>query len=201
MTADGFSFRLATEADIPAIRTLMRAAIEELQQGFLSPEQIAASHAVMGLDQGLIADRTYFMVRAGDALAGCGGWGKRGTLYGGDHSHGRSDALLDPARDAARIRAMYTHPAFARRGVGRLILALGERAAADAGFARLTLGATMAGAPLYRAAGFEVVSRDEVLTLAGVRVPIATMEKSVDRVGAERAIAASGARDAGAGQD
>lgn len=187
MTA--LEWRLATEADIQAIRTLMTLAIEELQKGFLSPAQIAASHQVMGLDRQLIADSTYFIVEADGAMAGCGGWGKRATLYGGDHSAGRSDTLLDPAREPARIRAMYTHPDFTRRGVGKLILALGERAAAMAGFSRLRLGATKAGEPLYRACGFEVVSRAEDRTPGGVSVPIATMEKPVDRAAAERVIA------------
>ncbi|MEE2690094.1 MAG: GNAT family N-acetyltransferase [Pseudomonadota bacterium] len=184
------SWRLATEADETAIRDLMKLAIEELQKDFLSPTQIAASHAVMGLDKQLIADRTYFIIEVGGEMAGCGGWGKRATLYGGDHSQGRSDSLLDPARDPARIRAMYTHPAFARRGIGRLVLALGERAAADAGFTRLTLGATKAGEPLYAAYGFKVVARTEDKTPSGVAVPVATMEKMIDRAAADRFIAA-----------
>jgi GNAT superfamily N-acetyltransferase len=105
-----------------------------LQVGFLTPEQIAASRMIMGLDTQLIEDGTYYVATVGGELAGCGGWSRRNTLYGGDHSPGRDAALLDPARDAARIRAMYTHPAFARRGVGRLILAVCERAAVAAGF-------------------------------------------------------------------
>lgn len=190
MTPSSLAYRLAAEDDIPAIRAVMTLAIEELQKEFLSPSQIAASHAVMGLDKQLIADRTYFIVEVDGEMAGCGGWGRRATLYGGDHSQGRSDAPLDPARDAARIRAMYTHPAFARRGVGRLVLSLGERAAADAGFTRLTLGATKAGEPLYAAYGFKVVARAEDVTPSGVAVPIATMEKMIDRAAADRFIAA-----------
>src|SRR6185503_2900154 len=107
----------------------MAAAIGELQTGFLTPAQIAASHAIMGLDRQLIADATYFVVEADSQVAGCGGWSRRATLYGGDHSPGRDAALLDPAVDAARVRAMYTRPGFARRGVGRLILTLCEAAA------------------------------------------------------------------------
>jgi len=189
MTA--FEWRLATEADIPAIRVLMALAIEELQKDFLGPSEIAASHAVMGLDAQLIEDSTYFVITAGGALAGCGGWGKRATLYGGDHSAGRSAALLDPAKDPARIRAMYTHPDFARRGVGRLILALGERAAGREGFKRLVLGATLAGEPLYRAYGFAPTLRTIAETPSGVGVPIITMEKPVDVEAAERVIAAA----------
>ena len=119
-----FTHRLATRADLPALTALMAAAIGELQRGFLSEDQIAASRAIMGLDTQLIDDGTYFVVLEGAAVAGCGGWSRRATLYGGDHSPGRDAALLDPATDAARVRAMYTAPAFARRGVGRLILTL-----------------------------------------------------------------------------
>lgn len=183
------AWRLADECDIPALRALMTLAIEELLKEFLSPEEIAASHASMGLDTQLLADRTYFVVTADGALAGCGGWGKRATLYGGDHTSGRSAALLDPAKDAARIRAMYTHPKFARRGVGRLILALGEAAAGREGFNRLVLGATLGGEPLYRAYGFKEVERGAAGSPSGVTVPIITMEKPVDLAGAERTIA------------
>ena len=134
----------------------MAVAIAELQRGYLDDAQIAASHAIMGLDTQLVADRTYFVVEDGDDLAGCGGWSRRATLYGGDHSAAlREPALLDPARDAARVRAMYTDPAFARRGIGRLILQLCEAEAASAGFRRVELMATLAGEPLYRSCGYE----------------------------------------------
>src|SRR5437868_12074314 len=119
-----FSHRLAQAADLPALTALMDAAIGELQSAFLTPAQVGASRAIMGLDSQLVADGTYFVVQDGAALAGCGGWSRRATLYGGDHSPGRKPTLLDPAVDAARVRAMYTHPHFARRGVGRLILQL-----------------------------------------------------------------------------
>src|SRR4051812_9771075 len=106
--------RLAHRDDLPMLTVLMNTAIGELQKPFLSEEQIASSRATMGLDTQLIDDGTYFVVEADDALAGCGGWSRRATLYGGDHSPGRDTALLNPAKDAARIRAMYTHPNFVR---------------------------------------------------------------------------------------
>src|SRR5277367_6963892 len=119
---DELTLRLALEADLPALDALMHASIAELQTPFLSPEEVAASFSIMGLDSQLVADRTYFVVEMGDAIAGCGGWSRRATLFGGDHSANRDAALLDPATDAARVRAMYTHPGFARRGIGRMIL-------------------------------------------------------------------------------
>jgi len=136
MTNESFDLRPADETDLERLRGLMDLAISRLQNAFLTPDQVAASRHVMGLDTQLIADRTYFVVEAAGRVAGCGGWSRRATLFGGDHSAGRDAALLDPARDAARVRAMYTHPDFVRRGVGRLILQACESAAAAEGFRR-----------------------------------------------------------------
>lgn len=170
--------RLATREDIPVLVPLMQAAIEELQKGFLNDAQIRSSHAIMGLDQQLIDDGTYFAVEIDGRLAGCGGWSRRATLYGGDHSAGRDSALLDPARDPAKVRAMYTHPSFIRRGVGRLILSLCERAAAAEGFSRLELMSTRSGQPLYTAAGFEPLE-DVVDAAGGVPLPLVRMGKTI----------------------
>lgn len=170
--------RLATEDDLPAMGALMTRAIEHLQDGFLSPEQVRASHKVMGLDTQLVKDRTYFLVEEDGRLAGCGGWSFRATLYGGDDSVvAREPARLNPATDAAKVRAMYTDPAFVRRGIGKLVLSLCEGAARDAGFSRVELMGTMAGVPLYTAAGY--VGVEEVLSapIDGVQVPLLRMEK------------------------
>ena len=137
----------------------MDAAISELQKGFLDESQIAASRAIMGLDTQLIDDGTYFVVEADGELAGCGGWSRRATLYGGDQSPGRDAALLDPAKDPARIRAMYTHPRYTRRGVGGSFSSLCEQAARSEGFRHVELMSTLAGEPLYRACGYEVRER------------------------------------------
>jgi GNAT superfamily N-acetyltransferase len=157
----------------------MDAAIGELQRGFIDDDQIESSRAIMGIDTQLIDDGTYFVVESDGELAGCGGWSRRATLYGSDRTPGRDAALLDPAVDPARVRAMYTSPAFARRGVGRLILSLCERAAAAEGFRRLELMATLAGEPLYTAYGFRPLGRlsDET---GGAPVPIVHMAKPVD---------------------
>jgi len=170
--------RLATWDDLPSLGALMGLAIGDLQRGFLDEAQIAASRAVMGLDTQLVADRTYFRIEADGILAGCGGWSRRATLYGGDHSIALRDAsLLDPARDAARVRAMYTHPTFARRGVGRLILGLCEAAAAAEGFGRVELMATLSGEPLYKACGYLEIERTAAASADGVRVPLVRMGK------------------------
>ena len=149
--------RLATRDDLTSLTALMDASIGELQKPFLDADQIASSRTIMGLDTQLIDDGTYFVVESDGRTAGCGGWSRRATLYGGDASPGRDAALLDPAKEPARVRAMYTHPDFTRRGVGRLILDLCESAAQTEGFASVELMATMAGVPLYRACGYQVV--------------------------------------------
>lgn len=170
--------RLATEEDLPALRALMQRSIERLQDEFLTPQQVRASHKVMGLDTQLVADRTYILVEVDGRIAGCGGWSWRATLYGGDDSVvAREPAPLDPAKDAAKIRAMYTDPDFARRGIGRRVLTLCEEAARAAGFSRAEMMATLSGEPLYRACGYLPVEAIESAPIDGVRVPLLRMEK------------------------
>ncbi|MGB1013263.1 MAG: GNAT family N-acetyltransferase [Nannocystaceae bacterium] len=160
---ENYTHRIATQADVPAITELMRVSIGENMRAFLSPAEVEAAKETMGVDATLIADQTYFVIEVVNAgttlLVGCGGWGKRRTLYGGDHTLGRDDSLSDPAREAARIRAMYTHPRWVRRGVGTLLLRLGEDAAREAGFHTIELGSTIPGEPFYLARGYQEVSR------------------------------------------
>jgi GNAT superfamily N-acetyltransferase len=156
----------------------MEAAIDDLQKDYLDETQIRSSHAIMGLDHQLIDDGTYFVVEVDGRLAGCGGWSRRATLYGGDHTEGRDSALLDPSSEPARVRAMYTHPALTRRGVGRLILTLCESAAAAEGFSQLELMSTLAGRPLYEAAGFKLVEHAEDAS-GGAPVPLVKMHKAI----------------------
>ena len=169
MTA-GLTYRIATPDDAEVLAEVMNAAIAELQKGFLDAAQIESSRMIMGLDRQLLVDGTYFMVLDGERIAGCGGWSRRATLYGGDASPGRDAALLDPAKDPARIRAMYTDPGFTRRGVGRLVIALCEDAARAEGFVHAELMATLSGVPLYRACGYMAVA-DVSDASGGVPVP------------------------------
>ena len=164
---------------MPALRRIMDAAISDLQKGFLDEAQIASSRAIMGIDTQLIDDGTYFVVESGDDVAGCGGWSRRATLYGGNQTPGRDSRLLDPSVDPARVRAMYTNPVYARRGVGRMILSHCEAAAAAEGFTTLELMATLAGEALYRAYGFEELERLTDST-GGAAVPIIRMRKQID---------------------
>ena len=165
--------------DLPQLQILMRKSIETLQVPFLTKAQIRASFEVMGLDTQLIKDGTYYAVFLQSKLAGCGGWSKRETLYGGDHSKGRNARLLNPHTEAARIRAMYTHPDFTRIGVGRLILDTCEQAARDADFKRAEMMATLAGVPLYTACGYQKIEEIFDTTSDGTKVPLIRMGKQL----------------------
>jgi GNAT superfamily N-acetyltransferase len=171
--------RLATAADEPAMREIMDRAIGELLKPYLPPDAITASFEIMGLDSQLIADGTYFAVTDKDQIVGCGGWSQRATLFGGDHTSGRNAALLDPAREPARVRAMYTDPAHVRRGIGRMVLEACEQAARAEGFRAVELAATLAGEPLYRACGYHVIEPFTSRTSAGIEIPLFRMGKTL----------------------
>ena len=177
------SHRLAGVDDLDAIKDLMAQAIRVNMAAFLSDDEITAATETMGVDQTLIADKTYFLIYyfadGKETLVGCGGWGKRKTLYGGDHTPGRDATLLDPKIDAARIRAMYTHPDWTRRGVGSYLLDLGEQAARDAGFEMIELGSTLAGEPLYRATGYRELTRHVTVAENGAKNVIIHMRKEL----------------------
>jgi GNAT superfamily N-acetyltransferase len=177
------TYRMAQQADIPAIVNLMRVSIAENRKAYLSADEIVAAQETMGVDQSLIKDQTYFMIKAfqdGESiLVGCGGWGKRKTLYGGDHTAGRDDSLSEPSKDAARIRAMYTHPDWIRKGVGTLLLDLGEQAARDVGFKTIELGSTVPGEPFYLARDYKEVSRETMVGANGADNLVIKMVKNL----------------------
>ena len=176
---DSFTHRLAVAEDMPALTVLMNRAIADLLPQFLPPAEVEASFAVMGLDTQLIEDGTYFVIQSDARIAGCGGWSRRATLFGGNHTEGRDARLLDPATEAARVRAMYTSPDFTRRGIGRMVLSLCEDAARREGFKTVELGATMGGKPLYEACGYKPIEMMMVPTPNGVAVPILRMGKPI----------------------
>ncbi len=172
--------RFASMADVPEIARITEASIVALQQGFLSPEEIAASRAFMGVDTQLIKDGTYLCALIDGCMAGVGGWSWRRTLYGGEHAGGLIDPEpLDPAHEPARIRAMYTDPAFARRGVGRAIITAAEEAARAAGFEATELMSTLAGEPLYQVCGYVALCEPEAYEVGTARVPLIRMRKSL----------------------
>ncbi len=172
--------RLAEARDVPALASLIALSARTLQAATYAPAQIeAALGSVFAVDTQLIADRTYYVAERGRQIVGCGGWSRRKTLFG---AHGTSasgeDAPLDPTRDAARIRAFFVHPAHARQGIGRELLATCERAAVAAGYCRLELVATLAGEPLYLAADFRVIERYEIRLPDGSALPAVRMVKT-----------------------
>lgn len=176
--------RQAVPADVPALRELVDASVRGLQTRDYTAAQIEnALKTVYDVDSQLIADGTYFVAEAsfsegGNAvIAGCGGWSKRKTLYGGDHFAGRQDALLDPPSDAAKIRAFFIHPAWVRRGIGGMILETCESAARSAGFTRFEMGATLTGVPFYRARGYVDLEHLEVPLPDGLSLRIVRMAK------------------------
>jgi GNAT superfamily N-acetyltransferase len=191
-----FLVRLATPQDVPHLRELIEASVRGLQANDYTPTQIAgALESVYGVDTQLIADGTYFAVEHDDPAApsprvtshespvtapvACGGWSKRKTLYGGDQYAQREDALLDPARDAAKIRAFFVHPQYARRGIGTLILEACEQAARAAGFTRLEMGATLSGVAFYSAKGYAAQENLQVPLANGEMLPIVRMSKEI----------------------
>ncbi len=175
--------RKATPADIPRLQELIEASVRGLQPDYYSPGQIeGALKSVYGVDSQLIADGTYFVVECSPSqgnveIAACGGWSKHKTLYGGDQFAGREDSLLDPARDAAKIRAFFVHPKWARQGIGGMILEACENAAREAGFTRLEMGATLSGVAFYRAKGYVAIENQEVPLANGESLPIVRMAK------------------------
>jgi GNAT superfamily N-acetyltransferase len=179
------SLRKAVAADIPRLRAVIEASVRGLQADDYSPSQIeAALKTVYGIDSQLIADGTYFVAEAAEpdtrslTIVGCGGWSKRKTLYGGDQYAGREDSLLDPAHGAAKIRAFFIDPQWARRGIGGMILEACENAASASGFIRLEMGATLSGVAFYRAKGYAEVENQAVPLGNGETLPIVRMTKS-----------------------
>jgi RimJ/RimL family protein N-acetyltransferase len=178
-----FQIRLATDADIAPLRPLIEHSVRTLQAADYSPEQReGALIHVFGTDRRLIEDGTYFVVEAVSSggrksLAGCGGWSKRRTLYGSDHAAGRDDEWLDPAREPAKIRAFFIHPAWSRRGLGTMILDACEGAARAAGFHSFEMGATLTGVKLFGARGYSEIDRIEAPIGEGLTLPVVRMRK------------------------
>src|SRR5258707_346377 len=174
------SLRPATPADEPRLRALIEASVRSLQRNDYRPEQIdGALGTLPGLDTQLVADGTYFVAEAKAACAriivGCGGWSHRKTLFGSDHAPVRENDFLDPATDAARIRAFFIHPDWARRGIGSLLLKTCEGAAQTAGFTRVELTSTLTGVALYEARGFVAGEKLYVPLSNGTSLPVVRM--------------------------
>ena len=179
--SNAISLRLATHADIPALRKLIDESVRALSIDYYSAEQIesALSH-IFGVDTQLISDQTYFVAVARGQIVGGGGWSKRKTLFGGDQAkNDEPDSLLDPVKQSARLRAFYVHPNWSRQGIGKMITRACEAAAQDAGFNRLELIATLPGQPLYEANGYQIISPFEIPLPDGSPLPAFLMAKDL----------------------
>lgn len=183
----GLNIRAALPADVPVLRRLIDASVRRLQSQDYTPRQIdSALRTVFGVDSQLIGDGTYLVVetvpdvsdvRRQPIIVACGGWSKRKTLYGGDRWHARQDDLLDPAKDAAKIRAFFIHPDWARRGIGTLLLDACETAARAAGFTRFEMGATLTGVKPFQQRGYVALERLEVSLEGDITLPVVHMVK------------------------
>ncbi|MDO7885617.1 GNAT family N-acetyltransferase [Hymenobacter cheonanensis] len=172
--------RPARLGEVAELNALIEQSVRQLSVAYYAPAQIdSALRYVFGVDTQLIIDGTYYVAEIDGHLAGCGGWSRRHTLYGGDQHKVAADPLLDPAQDAARIRAFFVHPSWARQGVGRAILAVCEAAARQAGFQRLELAATLPGEPLYAALGYAAGARLSPVLPDGQTLPIVQMHKQL----------------------
>ena len=176
-----FEIKVAVNADIPAIREVIQASVRGLQAGDYTPAQIeGALTTVFTVDSRLIADGTYLLALHEDRIAGCGGWSYRKTLYGGDHQLETIESdVLDPATEAAKIRAIFVHPDFTRMGLGSLILKAAEDAAAAAGFRRFEMGSTLTGVPLYSLRGYREKERIAVPVGPGEEIEVVRMTKEI----------------------
>lgn len=173
--------RIATEHDIPALEALIPISVRALQAPYYSPAQMeAALGPIFGVDRQLIRDRTYYVIERDEAIIGCGGWSRRRSLYGSDNGRATEDQLLDPRIDAARIRAFFIHPVWARRGIGRSIMIACEQAIQSAGFRSVDIVATLPGEPLYAAFGYDVIDRYEIRMTGGLGLPVVRMSKKMD---------------------
>jgi GNAT superfamily N-acetyltransferase len=174
------TLRKAVAVDVPELRKLIEESVRGLQAGDYTPRQLElALLKVYGVDSQLIEDGTYFVVESDGLIVACGGWSKRKTLYGGDVWVGREDSLLDPRKDAAKIRAFFVHPEWARRGIGGMILEACEKAAIEAGFRRLEMGATLTGVEFYRVKGYEEMEKLTVSLGDGEELRIVRMRKEI----------------------
>ncbi|MDR3698243.1 MAG: GNAT family N-acetyltransferase [Candidatus Sulfopaludibacter sp.] len=173
------SLRTATLDDIPALEALITESVMVLQPEYTREQRVAALGSVFGVDRRMIADGTYFAATVDTAIVGCGGWSRRKTPFGGDRSPAKDDSFLDPAVDAARIRAFFIHPAWTRRGIGSSILRACEAAAAAASFTRVELTSTLAGVPLYAVHGFLPQEEFGVPLANGGKLPVIRMTKAL----------------------
>jgi N-acetylglutamate synthase-like GNAT family acetyltransferase len=175
-----YTIRKARLDDRDAIQELIAASARGLSRTDYSNQQIeSAISDVFGVDTSLIADGTYFVAEHDGQLAGCGGWSKRRTLFGGDQFAGRDTTQLDPRSEPAKIRAFFVHPQWARKGIAQAILSRCEAEARAAGFRSLELMATLPGVRFYAACGYQESPPFNYGMASGGTLPLVPMRKEL----------------------
>ena len=175
-----FTIRPAKHEEIPALNALIALSADMLSREDYTPEEIdAANRFVFGVDSELVSDGTYFVVEEAGVSIACGGWSRRKTLFGGDAFSGREAGFLDPATEAAKIRAFFVHPNHARKGIGRALLAHCEAEARKHGFTRAELMSTLPGIKLYAACGYQGTERKTYDMPNGVMLDFVPMHKPI----------------------
>lgn len=172
--------RIAGEEDAPALERLIELTVRQSLLRCYSEAQLAvALGPVFGLDRQLLRDGTYFAAEKEGGIIACGGWSRRVAVYGGDRGRTSADPELNPAFDAARVRAFFVHPDWERRGLGRALLETSEAAIRAAGFTRVELVATLAGEALYARFGYAVAERYEAPMPGGLTIAVVRMTRSL----------------------
>lgn len=186
MTSAKIEIRLATPDDIPVLNRLIPESVRSLRHGYYTEaEAESAIRYVFGVDSELVSDGTYFVATEGGQPVACGGWSWRRTLYGGDQRPMGVGNLLDPAVEAARIRAFFVAGTHARQGIGAMLLEACAEAATAKGFTRLELMSTLPGVPFYARLGFSEIESVVDTLPDGTDVGFVRMARAV-RLGGER---------------
>jgi GNAT superfamily N-acetyltransferase len=173
--------RLATFEDVPVLQALIAMSARGLSAGYYTQaETEAAIKYIFGVDSQLIEDSTYYVVESKNTIVACGGWSRRNTLFGGDQHKDMADPLLNPATDAARIRAFFVHPGWARQGIGKMLINVCEKAAHQYGFSKMEIGSTLPGVPLYEAMGYHAAKNIRVPLPDGITFVVVNMKKDLN---------------------
>jgi GNAT superfamily N-acetyltransferase len=173
--------RKARSEDVAALLELHRTALRALSSGHYTERLVeSVLRYLPTLDEALIADQTYFVVEGNGQLVACGGWSRRTPGYGSvlDLRRGLADDQADAGDCPALIRAMYTHPDWTRRGLGRWILSAAEAEARECS-AEIELDALLPGVALYSACGYQALERREAALPDGELLPIVYMRKCI----------------------
>lgn len=131
--------------DADAVRMLHALAFRALAAGHHTPAQIAAHEALIAANdyaEDLARSHLILARHPHEDLVATAGW------------------LEFPERpQTARIRKVFVHPGWARRGLASALVRAAEAAAAQAGYPHLYVRANINAVPLYERLGYRAESR------------------------------------------